>query len=65
MGFFYLESSLLISSIFGFLFFAKEHIYENTKPMQNYHNFVFRVVCSGHNSQSVAQSYQGALTVGA
>ena len=77
MGVFNLESFLLISGISGFSFFAID-IFENPETTENFCKLIFRVmktiyydlehfskhfVWSGLNFQSVAQSYQGELTI--
>ena len=75
--FFYLESFLLISGISGFSFFATEHIRKPGNYgkfsahffsryyvyLSDFEHFPKHFVCSRQNSQGVAQSYQGTLTI--
>ena len=72
-----LESFLLISGIFGFSIFATEHIRkpENHGKFLEAHfslylvylfdfeHFPKHLLCSRQNSQGIAQSYSGALTI--
>ena len=73
----YLESFLLISGISGFSFFAIEHIRKPGNHgkfseahflryygyLSDFEHFSRHFVFSRQNSEGVAQSYQGALTI--
>ena len=71
------EASLLICGFSRFSFFATEHIWKSGNHgkfseahISRYYGYLFdfehfpkHYVCSRQNSQGVAQSYQGALTI--